>query len=79
MENVLTVTKQFKDQPLFKQKKLDVNGTGHKGNCSYANSNTGEITMHGINTDGSIQNTQSQYWSLEAKAGSTSRAKIVVN
>jgi len=35
--------------------------------------------MHGINTDGSIQNTQSQYWSLEAKAGSTSRAKIVVN
>lgn len=57
---------------------LAVNGSGHKGNCSYANANTGEIVMHGINSDGSIRNSQTQSWSLRAKAGTKSTAQIIV-
>ena len=50
---------------------LALNGTGFKGNCSFADSNTGEIQIFGNN------NVQTQTWSHRGGAGS--RANLVVN
>lgn len=57
---------------------LAVNGTGNKGNCSYSNVNTGEISVHGINSDGSKKSGQTQSWKLNAGAGSTSSVEVQV-
>ncbi len=46
-----------------------INGTGRKGNCSYADSNTGQIRVGGLNVD-------TQSWKHPGGAGS--RASIVV-
>ena len=46
-----------------------LNGTGHKGNCSYSDVNTGEIRVTG-------ENTVTQVWRHRGGAGS--RAKIIV-
>ena len=46
-----------------------VNGTGHKGSCSHANVNTGEIRVQG-------ENTESQSWRHRGGAGSD--ANIIV-
>ena len=40
-----------------------LNGTGHKGNCSYADANTGEIRVTG-------ENTETQVWRHRGGAGS---------
>ena len=46
-----------------------LNGTGHKGNCSYADVNTGEIRVTG-------ENTETQTW--RHRGGEGSQARIVV-
>ncbi len=45
------------------------NGSGNKGSCSYANSNTGEIRITGANEE-------TQTWKHRRKAGS--KAKIII-
>ena len=57
---------------------LAVNGTGKKGNCSYANANTGQIRVSGINSDGSTQLGQTQEWHLRDSAGSRSTIEVSV-
>lgn len=47
-----------------------VNGTGRKGNCSYANVNTGEIRVEG-------KTGETQSWRHRGGAGSS--ANIIVN
>ncbi len=47
-----------------------VNGTGRKGNCSYADVNTGEIRVEG-------KNTETQSWRHRGGAGSS--ASIIVD
>ena len=46
-----------------------LNGTGYKGNCSYADKNTGEIRVAG-------ENTETQVW--RHRGGTGSKAQIVV-
>ena len=46
-----------------------LNGTGYKGNCSYADANTGEIRVTG-------ENTETQMWRHRGGAGS--KARIIV-
>ena len=46
-----------------------INGTGHKGNCSYVDRNTGEIRVSG-------KNSQTQSWQHRGGAGSS--ANIIV-
>ena len=47
-----------------------INGTGRKGNCSYADENTGELRVEG-------ENAESQLWRHRGGAGSS--AAIIVD
>lgn len=49
-----------------------VNGTGRKGNCSYADVNTGEIRVEG-------KNTQTQSWRLRGGAGSSANIIVTID
>ena len=48
-----------------------VNGTGHKGNCSYADVNTGEIRVEG-------KNNETQSWRHRGGAGSSASINVTV-
>lgn len=54
------------------------NGTGHKGQCSFADANTGEISVSGVDSAMNPINTQRQQWQLRAKAGSSSSINVYV-
>ena len=49
-----------------------VNGTGRKGNCSYADANTGEIRVEG-------KNTETQSWRHRGGAGSSANIIVTVD
>jgi hypothetical protein len=58
-----------------------VNGTGHKGSCSYKDANTGEITVTSYRYGGSglsADKAATQTWQLRGGAGSSSTINIVV-
>jgi hypothetical protein len=57
---------------------LAVNGTGHKGNCSFLNRNTGEIAVYGVNPDGSRASSQTQGWQVPGGAGSSSTMPVFI-
>lgn len=56
---------------------LAVNGTGYKGNCSYRDANSGEISISPLSSKGKPINTQIQTWQIRSGKGSMS--KILVN
>lgn len=49
-----------------------VNGTGRKGNCSYADANTGEIRVEG-------KNSETQSWQHRGGAGSSANIVVTVD
>lgn len=49
-----------------------INGTGRKGNCSYADVNTGEIRVEG-------KNTETQSWRHRSGAGSSARIIVTID
>lgn len=49
-----------------------INGTGRKGNCSYADVNTGEIRVEG-------KNTETQSWRHRGGAGSSARIIVTID
>ena len=49
-----------------------INGTGRKGNCSYADINTGEIRVEG-------KNTETQSWRHRGGAGSSARIIVTID
>ncbi len=55
-----------------------VNGTGHKGACDFSDVNTGEISVRGLNADGSVGASQVQSWKIRSNAGSTSAVQVRV-
>lgn len=54
------------------------NGTGYKGQCSFADANTGEISVSGVDSAMNPINTQRQQWQLRSKAGSSSSINVYV-
>jgi len=60
---------------------LAVNGTGYKGNCDYADANSGEISVVSYTRSGDglePYKFSKQTWKLRAKAGSQSTIHINV-